>query len=306
MRSLPTLSVCVPVYNGQDFIERSIDSILTQSLGDFELLVVDNASTDDTVAVVETFDDPRLRLVRNDSNIGLVGNHNKCLSLATGELLQFVHSDDWLLPRCFEKLVPTFVNHNVGLSFAPRRVVTEDVAWKERYGHLHAPLEPLSPVNNGPAIVRKYVQAGAEGNWIGEPTSVMVRRELLSAVGGLRPQIPELMEIDAWLRILARSDAAFVDEELTARWHHLGAETYSANTGGMSALFSHLWMVAGLMQNKDLDRSVRLAATRLWGKAVARTCKDLQHLPKNERHPHSKRLRAHIREVTAGRPANTS
>jgi glycosyltransferase involved in cell wall biosynthesis len=195
--SMPKVSVCIPVYNGAKTVVRSITSVLNQSYQNFECIVMDNHSTDSTVEIVEAFSDKRIRIVCNESNVGLVANHNECLKRARGELIQFVHADDWLLPGCLERLVPTFETSSVGLAFAPRQVETDDIAWKARYGPLHSTLEPLLPVNNGPAVVRKYVQAGGQGNVIGEPTCVMVRRELLSAVGGFRRQSPQLMDIDA-------------------------------------------------------------------------------------------------------------
>ena len=119
---MPKVSVCIPVYNSADTVARSITSVLSQSYQDFECVVVDDHSADSTVEKVEAFTDERVRIVRNESNIGVVGNHNECLRQARGELIQFVHGDDWLLPGCLERLVPTFEGHNVGLAFAPRHV----------------------------------------------------------------------------------------------------------------------------------------------------------------------------------------
>ena len=178
------------MYNGAATVERSIESVLAQSYRDFECVVVDNNSTDATVEKVAAFTDQRVRLVRNKTNIGLVGNHNKCVQVARGQLIQFVHSDDWLLPQCLEKLVPAFDAPNVGIAFARRRVETTDASWKARYGRLDGPLQPLSAVNDGRELVRRYLAAGGDGNPIGEPTSVMVRRETLIAAGGFRPEVP--------------------------------------------------------------------------------------------------------------------
>jgi glycosyltransferase involved in cell wall biosynthesis len=145
--SLPKVSVCVPVYNGADTIERSIDSVLAQTYTDFECVVVDNDSSDATVERILSNRDRRIRLVRNETNLGGVLNHNKCLSVARGELIQFLAADDWLLPHCLETLVPSFDAGNVGLAFALRRVVSADESWKARYGRLEGPLRPLRPLN---------------------------------------------------------------------------------------------------------------------------------------------------------------
>ena len=150
--SRPTVSVCIPVYNSEDTIARSISSVLEQSYQDFECVVVDNDSSDSTVKRVRAFKDDRIRIVRNPTNIGMVGNHNECLRQARGELLQFVHGDDWLLPNCLARMVRTFDNPAVGFAFAPRHVETVNEEWKTRYGQLHSVLEPLAPVNDGSGV----------------------------------------------------------------------------------------------------------------------------------------------------------
>jgi glycosyltransferase involved in cell wall biosynthesis len=74
--TLNQITVAIPVFNGQDYISLAINSVLLQTHKDFELLIIDNCSTDETVKIIQNFDDPRIRLVINDSNIGMVANWN--------------------------------------------------------------------------------------------------------------------------------------------------------------------------------------------------------------------------------------
>ena len=295
----PTVSVCIPVYNGASSIGRSIESVLAQTYTDFECVVVDNNSTDATIARVRAYSDPRIRIVRNRTNLGMVGNHNRCLGAARGELVQFVHADDWLLPNCLAKLVPAFDDDNVGLAFAPRRVVTPDHVWKARYGRLEHPLRPLHKLNDGTELIRRYLAAGAEGNPIGEPTSVMLRRETLVTAGGFRPQVPQLQDVDAWLRMLTRSDAAFIDEELTVRWHHAGnaTETFSG-----TAMLDQMWVLADLIRSHELDAPLRLRALGLWSKALARCPKTVLTAPRGQRVVRAKSFAAHTSWLCTGEP----
>ena len=76
--------MCLPVYNGAAYIAESIESVLAQTYGDFRLIVSDNCSTDNTEDIVRSFSDRRLTYVRNARNLGVVGNFNRCLSLAEG------------------------------------------------------------------------------------------------------------------------------------------------------------------------------------------------------------------------------
>jgi glycosyltransferase involved in cell wall biosynthesis len=292
----PMVSVCIPVYNGADSIGRSIDSVLAQTYTNFECVVVDNNSSDATIARVQAYSDPRIRFVRNRTNLGLVGNHNRCLVAARGQLIQFVHADDWLLPDCLENLVPMFDHDNVGLAFAPRRVVTPDQAWKARYGRLEGTLRPLHRLNSGAELIRRYLAAGADGNPIGEPTSVMLRRETILAVGGFRPDVPQLQDIDAWLRMLTCCDAAFIDEELTVRWHHAGTAT---ETFGGTAALDQMWVLCDLIRSKDLGMPLRLRALWLWSKALARSPMTVLATPSGQRVTRARSFAAHTRHLFA-------
>src|SRR5689334_17219435 len=111
---MPRVTICLPVYNCEESIDACLASALTQSYDDFDCLVVDNASTDSTFERVEAHTDPRVRAVRNPENIGPNPNHNRCIELADGDLIQFLHSDDLLLPDCLSRLAPAFDHPRVG------------------------------------------------------------------------------------------------------------------------------------------------------------------------------------------------
>ena len=93
----PTITIAIPVYNREHLVKKALESALRQPERDLEVLVVDNASTDGTWEVLSSFPDPRLRLVRNDRNLGLFGNFNRCIFLARGRYVVTLCSDDMLL-----------------------------------------------------------------------------------------------------------------------------------------------------------------------------------------------------------------
>ncbi len=90
----PLVTVCVPSYDDAPFLAETLTSILAQDHDDFEVLISDDASTDDTAAVVATFDDPRVRYVRHEHNVGQFENMNRCIDRATGRFVAIYHSDD--------------------------------------------------------------------------------------------------------------------------------------------------------------------------------------------------------------------
>jgi glycosyltransferase involved in cell wall biosynthesis len=110
MSTVPRLSIGLPVYNGENYLAESIDALLGQTYDDFELLISDNASTDDTARICARYQaqDPRVRYFRQAQNIGCAPNHNSLVSQARGELFKWVAHDDLyasdLLERCVDAL----------------------------------------------------------------------------------------------------------------------------------------------------------------------------------------------------------
>ena len=88
------ISVILPVYNGERYIKNAIESVLNQSLSDFELIIVNDGSTDDTLKIISSFDDERIRLI-NQTNKGPGAARNSALEMACGDYIMFLDSDDW-------------------------------------------------------------------------------------------------------------------------------------------------------------------------------------------------------------------
>ena len=260
----PTISVCVPTYNNGATLARCLRSILDQDGVDFEIVVVDDASSDGCVAIAAAMLRPGDRLIRNDLRLGLGANHNKCIELARGTCIQFVHGDDWLLPRALQQLAPFFDNPAVGMAFAPRRIVQDDIPPQWRLeGKPHRFFPKLREHNEGPSLVAQLVLVGGARNWIGEPTSVMFRRQLALAVGGLRDDIYQLVDLDLWFRLMLRSAVCFVSHELAVRTHSVGTESVHNATTGRGWL-DHLRTLTWLMVDPASTRAIRVLAAAWW------------------------------------------
>lgn len=107
----PRVSVLMPVYNGGQYLAPAIQSILDQTYGDFELIIIDDASTDNSVETINSFNDRRIRVIRNSTNQKLIAVLNKGLELAQGDYLVRMDADDISLPRRIEKQVAFFNRH---------------------------------------------------------------------------------------------------------------------------------------------------------------------------------------------------
>jgi glycosyltransferase involved in cell wall biosynthesis len=132
----PKISVLMPVYNAAKFLNQSIESILNQTFFDFEFIIIDDGSTDDSVAIIKTYDDPRIVFVRNKKNLGISETLNRGISLAKSSLIARMDADDISHPTRLQKQYDYMVkNPDCALLSSWARVVTEDLKFVrlERY-----------------------------------------------------------------------------------------------------------------------------------------------------------------------------
>jgi glycosyltransferase involved in cell wall biosynthesis len=135
--SIPTVSVIIPTYNRAHLIGRSIQSVLDQTYRDFEIIVVDDGSTDNTEEIVKRFNDDRIRYIKHDTNRGAGAARNTGIKAARGKYIAFHDSDDECLPEKLEKHIKVFetVPPEVGVVYSDMLQISEDGKTK----YLHSP-----------------------------------------------------------------------------------------------------------------------------------------------------------------------
>jgi hypothetical protein len=167
-------------------------------------------------------------------------------------------------------MVTVFEAHpSVGMVFAPRNVEIDDpndpaaTEWARKYGTLHDKFDLLDTFNRGTHLLGQYLPAlrgPTIENWIGEPTSVMVRRSVLEEVGCFRERLAPAFELELWLRIITAFDVGFVDEPLSIYRHHSAALTASVSSV-WSDWLDLLWLHEALLDTRrlapDQEREVR-------------------------------------------------
>ena len=203
------LSICIPSYNSERFISETIRSVLTQTRQDFELVIVDDCSSDMTYEIIASHDDPRIRLFRNLGNIGAEGNWNKCLELARGRYIKILPGDDTLYPTCLErqaKILDDPGNAQVALTYCSRDVVDANGAFV-----MKARFSRTGKVGRR-EMVRKNVRHGM--NVIGEPGAVLFRAEAAGKAGRFDAGLPYIIDLNYWLRLLEHGDAYAISEPL--------------------------------------------------------------------------------------------
>jgi glycosyltransferase involved in cell wall biosynthesis len=123
----PLVSICTPTYNRPDFLERAIRSCLSQTFQDFEIIVTDNSTNDLSEKMILRLNDPRIRYVKNEKNLGPCGNTNRATALATGKYIKFLMDDDLLKPQCLGKMVEALEkNPSAGVAMAPMEIIDGD------------------------------------------------------------------------------------------------------------------------------------------------------------------------------------
>jgi glycosyltransferase involved in cell wall biosynthesis len=210
---LPAVSICIPTYKGAAHLRRAIRSVLAQSYSDFELLIIDDDSPDETSAVVAGFDDPRIRYIRNPRNVGAEANWNKCLEEARGRYFKLLPQDDALHSTCLEKQVAVLEadpREEVAIVFCARsivdacdRVVMTRRYWNTRSGRIA-----------GSTAIAACVARGT--NVIGEPAGVLFRKSLATRIGRFDGSIPYVIDLDYWVRLLAHGAAHYLPESLAS------------------------------------------------------------------------------------------
>ena len=176
----PTVSVCIPTYLGGATLGASIASVLAQSHTDFELIVLDDNSPDDTRDVVAQFHDSRLVYRRNEINLGPQGNWNQCLSVAQGTYFKLLPHDDLLHPDCLARqigILESDRNNHLALVFSTRNILRPDGRFLMHRGYPGG----REGVITSDSIMRACVRRGT--NLIGEPGGVLFRKALADKVG---------------------------------------------------------------------------------------------------------------------------
>ncbi len=107
----PMISVIMPVYNGEKYLREAIESILSQTYGNFEFIIIDDASKDESVSIVREYDDDRIKLFENDVNMGVAATLNKGIDLAKGKYIARMDCDDISMPNRFEKQIEYMESH---------------------------------------------------------------------------------------------------------------------------------------------------------------------------------------------------
>lgn len=202
---VPTVSVIIPTYNRSKLVCRAIRSVLAQTFSDLEVIVVDDASTDNTQRTVKKFDDPRIRYIKQPENRDVSAARNRGLRAARGEFIAFLDSDDEWMKQKLDTQIARFrtLPESVGLVYSGSIQEFDD-------GHEKL-FTPKHRGNVFPYILANNITDTGSA-------SVIIRRNVIRVVGFFDERIPAMEDYDYWIRIVRFYEFDFVPQPLV-RYH---------------------------------------------------------------------------------------
>ncbi len=202
LENKPVVSVIIPTYNRADLLGRAIRSVLIQTYTDFEIIVVDDASTDNTTDILKSINDPRIRIIRHETNKGGAAARNTGIKASRGKFIAFQDSDDeWL----FEKLEKQMkIIEGLGNDFGV--VYCGFLLWNGRT----AKYIPNHDLENTDGDISKQI---LHRSFIGTPT-VLIYRELFDKVGFFDERMPRLQDWELMIRLSKMCRFYLINEPL--------------------------------------------------------------------------------------------
>lgn len=229
----PAVSVVIPCYNYGHFLPDAVDSVVSQSGVELEVIVVDDHSSDDTAAIASALAarHPQVRLIRNSVNLGHIATYNVGLAAATGEYVVLLSADDLLAPGALARAVAVFATFpDVVLTYG--RVVT----------FTEPPLPAPDPIRTWSTWRgRDWVahSCRTSGNLIVNPEA-MVRRSVLDRLGGYDPAFPHAADMLLWLQAASLGDVARVN----------GTQAYYRDHGDNMHLTDHAGLLTDMRERE--------------------------------------------------------
>lgn len=213
---MPRVSVLIPTRNRAGLLRATIASVLAQTFQDFEIVIIDDASDDDTPSVIAGLADARIRYFRHAENLGEAASRNAGLAHADGEYIAFLDDDDTWLPDKLAAQVEI-------LDRSPRRIGAVYTAYDR------VDIRTGATISTVPAEKRGDIYGELrEQNWVGCPSAVMVRRVCFDTVGLFDKHIKFGVDYDMWIRISRHYEFEVIDRPLvryTVHAHRLSTDS---------------------------------------------------------------------------------
>lgn len=202
------VSICIPVYNAENYIETTLKSVINQTFKEIEIIVIDNKSTDKTIEKIEQIHDSRIKLIKNKKNYGMVGNWNICLKHVRGEYIQFVCADDILEKNCLEEKVKFMDNNkDVVLVFSSTRIINQNGKYI-----MTRKFKNRNIIENG---VKVGIKSFRTRNVFGEPSNVLFRSKIAKQIGEFNEMLSYTPDWEYWIKLSKLGKVGYINIPLS-------------------------------------------------------------------------------------------
>ncbi|MBD2183178.1 glycosyltransferase [Planktothrix sp. FACHB-1355] len=241
MNSYPLVSICIPLYNGAEFIPSLITSLQQTTYPNIEIIISDDGSKDEGLRLLRVAELPNTHIFTH-ARYGLVPNWNYCIEQAKGKYVKFLFQDDTLTGDCIAKMVQIAEpDEEIGLVFSTRQLIYEqpvDLKFLKGMQDVHKHWSKIQPIQSGLSFLQDENFFKPPYNKVGEPTNVLIRREVFERVGLFDANFKQLADLEMWLRIMAYYKIGFIDERLAAfRIHPNQATSLNLDSNRIDTLF---------------------------------------------------------------------
>lgn len=237
---MPELTVSMPAYNTGKYIGEAIESVLRQEGVEFELIAVDDGSQDNTAEIVQSFKDPRIRLIRNERNMGIAYCHNLVIEQSTSPFIAHADSDDLVLPGAFQKMIAVLISSpNIGQVHCNYFVIDENgriIRDSSLNGRLDMDYKRELLVRGGVINhLRTY------------------RREVFQTIGKFNEELKYSIDTEMALRIVDKYEIKLVPEFLYCQRLHEGNNTQSLRFKELRFWFQRLLFCRRLLKSDRIQ-----------------------------------------------------
>lgn len=210
MKDKPKISVIIPIYNHGKFVGRAIQSILDQSFKDFEIVITNDGSTDNTLSEINKFKDPRIKLFNFEKNRGMGMAMNNCIKNSSGEYIASLNADDISAPDRLAKQSQFLDSHkNIGAVFSYANIIDDNDAKVND----HVFYKTFRQKNRSRhEWLRRFFH---EGNCLCHP-SAMVRKKCYKEIGLYDGRFQQIQDLELWVRLCMKYDIHVIPEDLSS------------------------------------------------------------------------------------------
>lgn len=230
--ALPLVSICMPLYNGEAYLKKSLDACIAQDYPNLEILLVDDGSTDNTIELAKSYaaKDSRIRIEVNIQNLGLVGNWERCIELAKGDWIKFLFQDDEMNADAISKMMQACISQNVQIALCARRFLFEENAdpkIKDSFTRILKKPEQLflRKFRYEPLESSRILAAHPIENVLGEPICFLFHKSIYKDLGGFNHALKQMVDYEFFLKAVLKHPFVFLPEKLVQFRVHDGSTT---------------------------------------------------------------------------------